>query len=143
MKKLIVVLLFLVSMFAMRTALAEPVAVIVNSANAQNISMSDVKNIYMDKTVTLENGEKVAVYNLPPEDVAAELFARKVLGVSARDSAAAESNRVISNTARNPQQFKREALISSIVAKSPNAIGFIPQEQTVGKTGLRVIFTLE
>ena len=143
MKKLIVVLLFLVSMFAMRTALAEPVAVIVNSANAQNISMSDVKNIYMDQTVTWENGENIAVYNLPPEDVAAELFARKVLGVSARDSAAAESNRVISNTARNPQQFKREALISSIVAKSPNAIGFIPQEQTVGKTGLRVIFTLE
>ena len=130
-------------MFAMHAAYAGPVVVIVNSANAQNVSMADVKNIYMDKTITWASGEKITVYNLPAEDAAAELFARKTLGISARDVAAAESNRIVSNVARNPQQTKRDALVSSIVAKTPNAIGYVPKEQADGKSGIRVLFTLE
>lgn len=143
MKKIIIALPLFLFMFAMRTVLADPVVVIVNSANAQNISLADVKNIYLDKTVAWENGGKIAVYNLPPEDAAAELFARKTLGMSARDAAAAESNRIISNTSRNPQQTKRAALVSSIVAKTPNAMGYIPKEQAEGKSGIRVLFTLD
>lgn len=143
MKKLIIALPLLVSMFAMHAAIAGPVVVIVNSANTQDVSMSDVKNIYTDKAIAWASGQKIAVYNLPAEDAAAELFARKVLGMSARDASAAESNRVISNAARNPQQTKRDALVSSIVAKTPNAIGYIPKEQAEGKSGIRVLFTLE
>lgn len=143
MKKLIIALPLLISMFAVHTALAGPVAVIVNSANSQYISLSDVKNIYMDKTITWESGRKIAVYNLPAEDAAADSFARKVLGMSARDAAAAESNRIISNTTRNPQQTKRDALVSSIVAKTPNAIGYIPKEQAEGKTGIRILFSMD
>lgn len=143
MKKLIIALPLLVSMFTMHAAIAGPVVVIVNSANTQDVSMSDVKNIYTDKAIAWASGQKIAVYNLPAEDAAAELFARKVLGMSARDAAAAESNRVISNAARNPQQTKRDALVSSIVAKTPNAIGYIPKEQAEGKSGIRVLFTLE
>ena len=143
MKKLIIALPLLISMFAVHTALAGPVAVIVNSANSQYISLSDVKNIYMDKTITWESGRKIAVYNLPAEDAAADSFARKVLGISARDAAAAESNRIISNTTRNPQQTKRDALVSSIVAKTPNAIGYIPKEQAEGKTGIRILFSMD
>ena len=45
MKKLIIALPLLVSMLAMQAAFAESVAVIVNSANTQNISPADVKNI--------------------------------------------------------------------------------------------------
>ena len=143
MKKLIIALPLLISLFAVHTALAGPVAVIVNSANSQYISLSDVKNIYMDKTITWESGRKIAVYNLPAEDAAADSFARKVLGMSARDAAAAESNRIISNTTRNPQQTKRDALVSSIVAKTPNAIGYIPKEQAEGKTGIRILFSMD
>ena len=143
MKKLIIALPLLVSLFTIHIALADPVVVIVNSANAQNISMTDIKNIYSDKTVTWASGEKIAVYNLPAEVAAAELFADKVLGMSARDAATAESNRVVSNAARNPQLVKRDALVASIIAKSPNAIGYVPKELVVGKTGIRVLFTLE
>ncbi|MCR4302948.1 MAG: hypothetical protein NUV63_01805 [Gallionella sp.] len=143
MKKLIIALTLLVSVFTVSVALADPVAVIVNSANSQVISSVDAKNIYMDRTNTWTDGNKIAVYNLPPEDAAAEIFARKVLGVSARDAAAAESNRVVSNTARNPQQTKRDMLVSSIVAKTPNAIGYVPKKNIEGKSGIRVLFTLE
>ncbi len=143
MKKLIIALPLLASLFAMHTAIAGSVVVIVNSANSQSATVTDVKNIYMDKMVTWGNGGKIAAYNLPAEDAAAEIFARKVLGVSARDAAAAESNRIISNTARNPQQIKRDALVASIVAKTPNAIGYISKDQAEGKSGIKVLLTLE
>lgn len=143
MKKLIIALPLLLSMFAMHVALAGPAVVITNSANTQNVSLADVKDIYMDKTIIWASGEKIAVYNLPAEDAAAELFASKVLGMSARNAAAAESNRVVSNAARNPQQTKRDALVSSIIARTPNAIGYVPKEQAEGKSGIRVLFTLE
>ena len=45
MNKLIIALPLLVSMFAMHAAYADPVVVIVNSANTQDVSMADVKNI--------------------------------------------------------------------------------------------------
>lgn len=143
MKKPIIALLLLASMSGMHTALADPVAVIVNSANTQNLSLSDVKSIYSDKTITWAEGGKIAVYNLPAEEAAAEIFASKVLGMSASSAAAAESNRGVSNVARNPQQTKRAELVSSIVAKTPHAIGYVPKAQADGKSGIRVLFTLE
>lgn len=130
-------------MFMASAALAGPVAVIVNSANTQNVSQGDVKNIYADKTVAWANGSKIAIYNLPPEHDAADIFARRVLGMPARDAASDESNRIITNTSRNPQQAKRDALVSSIVSKTPNAIGYVPKELAEGKSGIRVLFVLE
>ena len=143
MRKLIIASPLLLSLFTIHIALAEPVAVIVNSANTQNISQADVKNIYTDKTITWASNEKIAVYNLPTEDDAADLFARRVIGISAREAATAEANRSISNASRNPQQTKRDALVASIVAKTPNAIGYLPQGQAIGKSGIRVLFILQ
>lgn len=130
-------------MSATHTALADPVAVIVNSANTQKLSLDDVRSIYADKTIAWADGGRISVYNLPAEESAAEIFANKVLGMSASSAAAAESNRVVSNVARNPQQVKRAVLVSSIVSKSPHAIGYVPKSQADGKSGIRVLFTLE
>lgn len=125
------------------TAMAEPVAVIVNSANTQVVSQSDVKSIYSDKTIAWANGATISVHILPSSEPAAEVFAKKVLGMSAQDAASAEANRGVTNTSRNPQKSKRAALVSSIVAKSPEAIGYVPASEVEGKTGLRVLFTVE
>lgn len=143
MKMAVIVSGFFAAMIVTRFAVAGPVAVIVNSANTEAISQSDVKNIYQDKITAWANGQKIAVYNLPLEDAAANTFAGKILGSTARDAAAAESNRVVTNTSRNSQQTKRDALVVSIVAKTPNAIGYVPKEQAEGKSGIRVLFTLE
>ena len=142
MRKLLKVFLLL-PMLITCAAIAAPVAVIVNSANTQAVSQADVKSIYTDKKVAWANGNKIAVYNLPPGEGAAETFAHSVLGMSARDAASDESNRIINNTSRNPQQEKRAALVLSIVAKTPAAIGYVPKDLTEGKPGIRVLFTLE
>jgi len=141
--KNILKLTFLFSVLIVNTAIADPVAVIVNSANTQELSQSDVKNIYTDKTIVWKNGNNIAVYNVPPEEGATETFAQKVLGMSARNAASEEANRVITNTSRNTQLSKRDALVSSIVAKTPNAIGYIPKDLADGKPGIRVLFTLQ
>jgi ABC-type phosphate transport system substrate-binding protein len=143
MRKIVIALLMFVSLLGMRAALADPVAVIVNSANTQQLSVEDVRNIYSDRTIAWAAGGRIAVYNLPADDDAAEIFARKVLGVSARDAAAAESNRVVSNVARNTQQMKRDVLVSAIVARTPYAIGYVPKSQAAGKSSIRILFTLE
>ncbi|MDX8386418.1 MAG: substrate-binding domain-containing protein [Gallionella sp.] len=141
MKKLTLVAFLLLT--AMSTALAEPMVVIVNSANTQNLSVSDVKNIYRDRTTTWDNGNKIKVYNLPSEFSGTEVFAAKVLGVSAHSAAAAEANRIVTNTSRNPQFTKREVLIVSIVSRKPNAIGYVHQNIVSGKEGIRILLTLE
>ena len=143
MKRIIFALFLLVSTFGVHAVLADPVAVIVNSANNQNLSMEDVKSIYSDKNISWQGGGRIAVYNLPVEEEAAEQFAHKVLGVTASSAAAAEANRVMSNVSRNPAQIKRAALVASIVSKAPNAIGYVPKNEIEGKSGIRVLFTLE
>jgi len=122
---------------------AGKVAVIVNSSNGQGVTLADIKSIYSDQMVAWQNGNKIDVYNLPPDDVNREVFARKVLSVSAQDAAAAESNRRITNSARNPQEVKRDKLVASIVSRTPGAIGYVPVGEVEGKIGIRVVMTLE
>ncbi len=141
MKKLTLVAFLFLS--AMNPALSEPVVVIVNSANTQSLSTSDVKNIYRDRTITWDNGNKIMVYNLPSKEAAAEVFATKVLGVSSRSAAASEANRIVTNTSRNAQLTKREVLVASIVSRKPDAIGYVHKKTVSGKEGIRILLTLE
>lgn len=133
----------LLATFMVNVAVAGPVVVIVNSANTQNLTKDDVRSIYGDKTVAWQSGSQIAVYNLPPDDPVADAFASKALGMSAREAAAAESNRIITNTARNPQRAKRSALVASIVSKTPEAIGYVDKADVEGKSGIRVVLTLD
>ena len=133
----------LAAMLAAHAAFAETVAVIVSAANTQAATLKDVKSIYQDKTIVWGNGEKIAVYNLPTKDEAAEIFASKVLGLSAQAAATAEASRVISNRSRNSQMTRRDTLVISIVARSPNAIGYVPKNLLEGRSGVRVLFSLE
>ncbi len=143
MRKLYIALFLLASLLGMHAALADPIAVIVNSANPHQLSLDDVKSIYADRAIAWAGGGRIAVYNLPADEAAAEIFARKVLGMSASEAAAAESNRVVSNVARNPQQMKRDILVVAIVARTPNAIGYVPKSKAEGKPGIRILFTLD
>lgn len=120
----------------------ETIAVIVNSQNQQKISPLDIKNIYMDRVVAWDNGNKIAVYNLPVAAYGREVFSRQVLGMSAQSAAAAESNRNITNTNRNPQEIQRERLIPYLVASNPNAIAYAREQAVQGKENIRIIMIL-
>jgi ABC-type phosphate transport system substrate-binding protein len=59
------------------------------------------------------------------------------------DEAAREwANRKITNTAKNPPKTTKEELVPKLVAKDPNAIGYVSASVAEGKEGIKVIMTL-
>ena len=49
----------------------------------------------------------------------------------------------ITNTAKNPPKTTKEALVPKLVARDPNAIGYVSASVAEGKQGIKVIMTLE
>lgn len=141
--KISAILLLASSLFAASAVFAEGVAVIVNSSNTQVINEDVVKNIYSDRVIAWDSGKYIVVYNLPVKSSKREQFSQSVLGLSAQDAAAAESNRSITNTVRNPQKVKRERLVTSIVAKNPHAIGYVSESSAKSKSGIRILFVIK
>ena len=142
MKK-IICLLFSTLLFTGTAYAEEKVAVIVNSANTQSLSMLDIKNIYSDIVTTWKNGKTISVYNLPLKSPAREKFSEGVLKMSASSAEMELNNLKITNRMKNTQKEKREKLVVSIVAKNPVAIGYVSSSLVDNKTGIRVLFELD
>jgi len=122
---------------------AADVAVIVNRSNPVSLSLEQIKHIYSDRMTTWKSGQRIEVYNLPDNQDAADVFARKVLGMSGQAAAAAELQRRTNNTLKNPSRTKRERLVASIVARKLNAIGYVPEYMVKKNTHIRVIKILK
>jgi ABC-type phosphate transport system substrate-binding protein len=121
----------------------EGVAIIVNASNTQQLSEQEVKNIYADIVTQWDNGNKITVFNLYVDDEARETFSQKVFGESAHKQALAESNRKITNTIKNPSKTKSARLVAKLVAKDPNAIGYIPLSMARQATNVRIVLQID
>jgi len=137
--------IFLITLIlpSIATAADSRIAIIVNAANTQNISQQDISNIYRDRIITWDNGEKIDIYNLPTISPSREKFSQKFLGISAMASAAAESNRHITNSSRNPQLLKRERLVILSVTSNINAIGYVKETHIKQKKDVRILFSID
>jgi len=122
---------------------AEEIVVIVNASNTQSIALQDVKNIYADRIVKWNDGKYIKVLNLPVDSPERDTFSQAVLGVSAKVAAAKESNRKITNRIKNPSITRRASLISSIVARSKNAIAYLPKRMIRHSDRIRVIHKIK
>jgi len=142
--KLIKQMLFiLVLIVVTQSAWAEKVVVIVNEANGQTLSAGDIKGIYSDNVIQWADGTSIKSYDLPVKDGSRESFSQKILGTSARDAAKSWANRKITNTAKNPPKTKKEKLVVLSVKKKKNAIGYVSEAAIAGKTGIKVVMTIE
>lgn len=122
---------------------SENVVVITNTANMQKISPQDIANIYHDRITTWNNGTQINIYNLPVASLAREVFSQKILHMSAQKAAAAESNRNITNTTRNPQYIKRAQLIPYLVGSQPGAIAYVRESSIKNRKNIRIIAILK
>jgi len=122
--------------------LADEVVVIVNSANTQQLSQGDIKNIYSDNITAWQSGTRIKLYNTPVNSYVREIFSQEILGLSAYQAAATESNKRITNTLKNPPDTKRERLIAASVSKKTNASGYGSMEVAEERTGIRMIFSI-
>jgi len=135
-------LLFIIFYFAIiffSNVYAEEIVVIVNVQNNQHLNIQDIKNIYSDRIVKWENGNSINVINLPVESPVRDTFSKTILGVSASVAAAKEANRKITNRIKNPSVTKRASLVTAIVARSKNAIAYIPKSSLRKSDKIRVI----
>lgn len=144
MKKLLLTLFLPAALLATGAtpAAEDRVVVIVNQENKQALDLNQIKQIYNDQLSAWKSGSAIWVLNLPAEDPAREIFSQEVLGMSARDAATQESNRSITNTAKNPSKIKRERLVVAIVAKRPEAIGYVYESSIEGKPEIRKVLVL-
>ncbi len=122
---------------------AEAVVVIVNAKNTETLSQSAVKAIYSDIRYTWENGEKIKLFELPVKASARSVFTNKVLNKSAIEAEGDWSNRKVTNTIKNRPKIKRDKLVVKFVAKSVNAVGYVPASLAAGNDKIRVILTLD
>ena len=142
MKKIIYLFLGAL-LFSSNVYAGDKVAVIVNSANTQELSISDVKNIYSDIVTTWESGESIAVYNLPLKSVDRGIFSREVLRMTSFSAETEINNLKITNRLKNPAKTKRDKLVLSVVSRNPDAIGYVSASLVENKTGIRVLFEFE
>lgn len=134
----------LVLVTAVTTAAArEKVVVIVNAANSQAVTATDLKNMYNDIVIHWANHQPIDLYDIPAAAGARKVFSEKILGMSPDEAAREWANRKITNTAKNPPKTSKEESIPKLVATDPNAIGYVSASVAEGKEGIKVIMTLE
>jgi ABC-type phosphate transport system substrate-binding protein len=122
---------------------AGPIVVIVNSANQQELSKQDIKNIYSDIVTHWKNGKRIHLYNLPAEDEARDTFSQGVFGETTREILQEEHNRKITNSIKNPSRTKRARLISAVVRRDKDAIGYVPKGMIKDDKNIRIVLELE
>ena len=146
MKYKLQILLLLASLsllFAASATAGEGIAIIVNIQNQQSLTERDVKNIYSDMVTEWDNGKRIKVLNLPVDSDARETFSQRLFGESAQRMAAAESNRKITNTIKNPSSTKSDRLVVKLVSRNPDAIGYIPLELLDETDNVRVVLRID
>ncbi len=123
-QKILILMLF--SFISFISVANETFAVIVNVQNTQAISKSLIKNISSDIVSTWDNGHQIRIFLPKANSETRRNFALAVLKISAKQDTRNWENRKITNTLNNKMpKILREKMIIRMVAKYPNAIGFV------------------
>jgi ABC-type phosphate transport system substrate-binding protein len=120
----------------------EEVDVIVNAANRQKVTLSDLHSMYSGVVTRWANNEPIDLFELPYEAEAREIFCQKVMKMSAIEDATAWAIREINNKVKNAPMTIDEDLVPQFIANDPNAIGYVSEPLVAGKPGIRIIMTL-
>lgn len=119
------------------------IAVIVHRNNHDQFGLDELRDIYLDKRITWSDGAAIALYDLPLQNSARELFSRRVLRMSALDAATLKSNRSIINQPANLARTKQDNLVITYVARNPNAVGYVPLAAVKQNSDVRILLTIE
>ncbi|WP_354668340.1 phosphate ABC transporter substrate-binding protein [Colwellia sp. E2M01] len=116
--------LLLTLCFTSSVAFAD-VAVIVNPGNNSEISDDDIQRIFLGKNKSFSNGESVMAINLGSGNEQRSEFEEKVLGKSSSQVKAYWSKLIFSGKAKPLKEVGSDGEILSLVASSPDAIGYV------------------
>lgn len=106
------------------TSMAD-VAVIVNKANASEISDSDINRIFLGKNKTFSSGESVTAANLKSGDDTRVGFEKKALGKNSKQVKAYWSKLIFSGKAKPLKEVGTAEEAIAFVKANPDAIAYV------------------
>ena len=118
------------------------VAVIVHQDNPQQLTVEDIKAMYMDRLTRWQDGSKVMLYNLPLGDKFREKFSQNILNMTALQADSEELQRRELNIKVNPVEVKAKNIVISYVEQHPNAVAYVPLVMVREKSNVKVIMTI-
>ncbi len=122
MKKLS--LLFAASLLASPLALAD-VVVIGNPAGPDSISANEVRDLYLNRSKALPDGQNAKPLELPEGNTTRAEFHDKVTGRNDAQLKAFWSQQVFTGRGQPPEEAGNAAAVKARVASTPGGIGYI------------------
>ena len=114
------------------------IAVIVNPSNVSSVDVETIKKIYLGKSKSFSNGDKVNPVNQDGTNVADE-FNDKVVGKSSSQLNAYWSKLIFTGKGTPPKKLTSDQAVIDFVAANTDAIGYISSAKVTGK--IKVIGT--
>ncbi len=122
MKKLS--LLFAASLLASPLALAE-VVVIGHPTGPDSISANELRDLYLNRSKALPNGQSAQPFELPEGNTARAEFHQKVTGRNDAQLKAFWSKQVFTGRGQPPEEAGSTAAMKAQVSSTPGGIGYI------------------
>jgi len=123
-------LLGMVLPFVLLSAMADAAVVVIGSPDIEVPSLSDktVRNLYLGKTVQLDNGVRVEVIDLPSGNSVRDEFYEKVVGKDTTQVKAYWAKRIFTGKGSPPDTKLDERAVIKWVSEAPGRIGYVSPE---------------
>lgn len=118
--------LMAVLFFAASVTHADEVVLIVNPDNSlTDISLKDVKKIYLGKSKFFSSGEKVIPVDQAEKSKVKEIFYEVIVGKSKSQLQKYWSKRIFTGRGTPPKALKDDAAVIEWVAEHPQGLGYV------------------
>ncbi|WP_245961429.1 substrate-binding domain-containing protein [Thalassotalea euphylliae] len=117
--------LSIAALLSVSTTSFADVAVIVNPANANTMSDSDISRAFLGKLKNFSDGQAIKAVNGKANSDSRVEFEKKVLKKSPAQVKAYWSKRLFTGKGKPLQELDADAQVLSLVASTPNAIGYV------------------
>jgi ABC-type phosphate transport system substrate-binding protein len=120
--------------FVLFPAMADVEVVVVGSPDIEVPSLSEntVRNLYLGKTVQLDNGTRVEVIDLPSGNSVRDEFYEKVIGKDTTQVKAYWAKRIFTGKGSPPETKPDERAVVKWISEAPGRIGYVSRESVNG-----------
>ena len=108
------------------------VSVIVHKSNAANVSVDEVKRIFLGKSKKFSDGASAVPINLSASVAVRGEFDDAALGKSTNQTKAYWSKLVFSGKGNPPKEVSSTAEMIELVSKNPSLIGYVDSASVTG-----------
>ena len=136
MKKLLTIFVLILPL-----NLQAAVAVIVHPDNDVDISLSEIRSIFLAKSTFYPDGSEPIVYQLNADDASSAVFNKKALKKSNSSLNSYWARMLFSSQGKPPKELTSSLDMKRIVAQNKSAIGYIDASEV--DSSVRVLFELE